>query len=750
MSILTKNKTFYIWLLSYLVVFIIPLIFSLSSYLYSIRLINTESLFHKKTTQNQMKDLVDLKLREIDSITARLIWDREIRLYLKLDEVNKEFKNSIEQKIKELRFLNQYIDQIYIVNESKMISSGEMLIPENYQSKSIDWEKISKNRDLPFLYSNVDQNNEGKELCLITRFFMIDKEKSDIYLVVFINPSLLESSISQIKWIENGAGFVLDSEANILSSETNIDISTSFREDAAGILNKHRNTNEYFELEKDKHIISIVKSDIFDWYYTIILPEEVYYGKIKQFQMVSSILLLICISSGIFLSWLFTRKRYLPVLALVNLFSDTDINRLYQNYIDEFDILEKEIKSIISENISVKKTFYKNKLDLKQLYLRRLLMGEEIEGSAAFDIGSSLGVDFIYANFAVMIIDSIENDSMAFLNLKNELVQKSKILEKDFNCFLLVYSGKTLGILNFEDPVNYAELNIRLEAIAGFLRKDMTEQFIITAGKIYDSIAGISISYSEALQVLDYRTLLGKRKILLFSKLRELKRNRKFQYLSYLEDEYKIYNLLTAGKYNDARLLLLEGIKTIEESYIGIEILKIRLAGFKNILIESLNTILRNDEMNLKFLVKKIIACRSFNKFIDTIDYVLNELEKLSPEKNRSDIVTSAKIFIEKNYNNKNFAVTDIAENLGVTTQHLSKIYKEVSGTGVLQYINACRIEEAKNILENEPEINVKETAGIVGYYNDITFIRNFKNITGLSPGKYRNVKSDKSDNETF
>jgi hypothetical protein len=124
MKILTKNKTFYIWLLSYLAVFLIPLVFSLFNYIYSIEIISYESLFHKKTTQNQMKDLVDLKLAEIDRITDQLIWDRQIRLYLKMDEARPEFRDSIEIKIKELRFLNKYIDQIYIINENKEISSG--------------------------------------------------------------------------------------------------------------------------------------------------------------------------------------------------------------------------------------------------------------------------------------------------------------------------------------------------------------------------------------------------------------------------------------------------------------------------------------------------------------------------------------------------------------------------------------------------------------------------------------------------
>ena len=745
MSILTKNKTFYIWLLSYLVVFLIPLVFSLFNYIYSIKIISYESLFHKKTTQNQMKDLVNLKLAEIDRITDQLIWDRQIRLYLKADEVRPEFRDSIEFKTKQLRFLNKYIDQIYIVNENKMRSSGEMLIPENYQSTGINWEKISKNRDRSFIYDDVDRKNEGKELYLITRFFMIDERESGIYLVVFINPSLLNESISQTEWIENGAGFVLDSEGTVLSSVVNIDLDDSFREEVAGFLDEHRDIDEYLEVEKDKHIISLVKLDYFDWYYAIILPEAVYYGKIKQFQTIVLILLSVCLSAGIFLSLLFTRKNYLPVLGLINLFSERNFKKIYQDYLNEFEFLEKEIKSVISENISVNETFRKNTIGLKKLFLRRLIMGEEIEGTVVFDIGSSLGVDFIYDNFAVMVVDSIEKDSTAFLKLKKELDQKSEILEKNFNSFLLVYSGKNIIILNFEDPFDHAALNNKLEAVAGFLREDSREPFIITAGKIYDSIAGISMSYSEALQVLDYRTLLGGKRILLFSELRKLRMDRKFQYLSYLENEYKIYNLLTAGKYDEAKMLLEGSLDIIEESYVDVEILKIRLAGFKNILIESLNTILRNDSENLIFLVKKLIAGKSFFQFRNDADFVLAELGRLSPEKDILDFVINAIKYIEKNYDDKNISVTEIAEKLGITPQHLSKIFKEVQGSGPLQYINACRIEEAKKILLNELEINVKDITPIVGYYNEMTFIRNFKSSTGLSPGKYRKVMMNKN-----
>ena len=743
MGILTKNKTFYIWFASYLAVFIIPLVLSLFNYLYSVEITRNESQFLKTTTQNQMKDLIDLRLTELEKTADQIIWDRQIRLYLKLNEPDQSFRELIEKKIKKIRFLNRYIDQIYIVNEKKAYSSGERIIPLNYQSAGIDWKRISRNRNRTFFYDDVDKET-GKELYLITRFFMIGESKSDLYLVMFINPALLNDSLAQIEWLENGSGFVLGSAGTVLASVENITIDDSFRNEASDFLKEHAGSG-YAEVEKNRHIISVIQSEVVDWYYTIILPETVLYGKLIKFKAVFFVSLSICLAAGIFLSLLFTRKNYLPVLELVNLFSDRNFKKIYQNYINEFEILETEIKSVINENISIKENFLKNRVGLKRLFLRRLIMGEEIEEAVAADLGNSFGVDFIYDNFAVIIVDSIENDSMSFFTLKKELDKKSEILEKNFNSYLLAYSGKNVIILNIEDSDDYTALNDELEAIASFLRENSGAEFIITAGKIYYSISGISLSYSEALQVLDYRTLLSEKKVLLFSELKKLKKNREFQYLSYLEDEYKIYNLLTAGKYDEAKMLLIGSMNSVEEHYIDVDILRIRLAGFKNILIEALNTILRNDPVNLKVLVKTVIKSRNFPQLITISESVFDKLSELSPDKSRSRIVESAKKFIESSYSDKDISVADIAEKLGITSQHLSKIFKEINGTGVLQYINSCRIEEAKKILLNEHDISIKDTAGIIGYYNEITFIRNFKNITGLSPGKYRVVKSDEA-----
>ncbi|MDX9800086.1 MAG: helix-turn-helix domain-containing protein [Spirochaetia bacterium] len=737
MRVLNKSKTFYLWFFSYIIVFIIPLVFSFFNYLYSVDIIRNESQYLKKTALNQMKDLVDLKLSEVGKMAEQIIWDREIRLYLKLNEGDTGARNNIEQKIKELRFLNTYIDQIYVINERRDFLSAERVIPFNHQVSGIDWKQISRNKEKSFLFDDVDKNIPGNELYFIVPFFMIGEGNSDFYVVIFINPALISDSMEQIEWLENGAGYVLENEGSVIYSIENIEIAESFKEEAYAFLEK-KGGGGYIEFEKEKHIISFVKSGIMEWYYTIILPESVLYGKLLRFKLIVFFSLSICLTAGIFLSFIFTRKNYSPVLELINLFSESSFKKIYENYLNEFEILESEIKLVISENVSIKDTLQRNRDGLRRIFFRRLIMGEKIEDEVVTDLGTSFGVDFSYDNYTVMIINPSDENSLDFFTLKKNLDELSEQLENDFNSYLLVYSARNVIIVNIEDAEDYNALNKKLESVSAFLRENIKHDFIVTAGNIYDSIAGISLSYTEALHVLEYRTLLGEGNVLLFGELKKQKKERKFHYLSYLEDEYKVYNLLTAGKYEEAENLLNSSIDSIEEHYLDVNIIRLRLAGFKNILIEALNIILRKDPVNLKALVKLVLESNNFPQFTTASEHIFKKLSELSPDKSRSSIVSETKKYIENNYSDKNISVTDLSEKMGITSQHLSKIFKEISGIGVLQYINSCRIEEAKKILVNEQDISIKDTAGIIGYYNEVTFIRNFKNMTGISPGRFR------------
>ncbi len=69
--------------------------------------------------------------------------------------------------------------------------------------------------------------------------------------------------------------------------------------------------------------------------------------------------------------------------------------------------------------------------------------------------------------------------------------------------------------------------------------------------------------------------------------------------------------------------------------------------------------------------------------------------------------------------------------------RYLSQIFKEKTGMGLLEYMNNYRISIAEKLLSDGSH-TVDEVAMMVGYASGSSFRRNFRKITGVTPGKYR------------
>ena len=103
----------------------------------------------------------------------------------------------------------------------------------------------------------------------------------------------------------------------------------------------------------------------------------------------------------------------------------------------------------------------------------------------------------------------------------------------------------------------------------------------------------------------------------------------------------------------------------------------------------------------------------------------------------RSDQVVSAITeFIYAHYHEPDLSLGRIADTFRVSVSHLSKIFKDVTGSKFLDFLISVRVERAKKLLEENSKVN--EVAAMVGYTNTHSFLRIFKKSTGMTPGDYR------------
>lgn len=103
----------------------------------------------------------------------------------------------------------------------------------------------------------------------------------------------------------------------------------------------------------------------------------------------------------------------------------------------------------------------------------------------------------------------------------------------------------------------------------------------------------------------------------------------------------------------------------------------------------------------------------------------------------KSKYVMEAIDYVAKHYNDRNMSVDTIAESLGISGGHLSRIFKKETDYTIMSYITHYRIHTAMNLLCN-CRYKVYEVAELVGY-RDITYFSSiFKKMVGVSPSEYQ------------
>lgn len=106
----------------------------------------------------------------------------------------------------------------------------------------------------------------------------------------------------------------------------------------------------------------------------------------------------------------------------------------------------------------------------------------------------------------------------------------------------------------------------------------------------------------------------------------------------------------------------------------------------------------------------------------------------------RKEIVEHIELYIRENFRS-DISLGEIADKIGFTSDYLSRTFKKFKGESPIKFITKLRINEAKQLLLNNPQLDVKFVGEQVGYSDPYYFSRVFNSYTGLYPTEYRNTK---------
>ena len=99
-------------------------------------------------------------------------------------------------------------------------------------------------------------------------------------------------------------------------------------------------------------------------------------------------------------------------------------------------------------------------------------------------------------------------------------------------------------------------------------------------------------------------------------------------------------------------------------------------------------------------------------------------------------LVRQAMEYIEENVG-KDISLNEISERLNISSYYFSKLFKEETNEGFVEYLTKRRVERAKEMLK-DPTVSIKEVGSECGYLDPNYFSRIFKKATGMTPTEYK------------
>ncbi len=544
---------------------------------------------------------------------------------------------------------------------------------------------------------------------------------------VFLNISeeWIKESIELWNTDMEGSIYIVNNEGLLVSSLNK----GVFLQDISGdsfntrILNED-NESGYFvdNISGTKSFITYVYAKTPEWYFIRIIPFNRIYANIAKVGLLITVIFLLDILIGFILSIQITKN------------AENSINRI-------IDGLKKEIEE--------------NKTELskqKEEYLYRCLNGNESTSQDKIEKAfKKYAVNLSYMQNIIIVMfgidhyydfcESCESYDRSILRQAIMGIASQEFKKKFTNEAVDMGNDHIVFIINYSESLkNYInEINSMVTTIQNLAMKDFKLSLSATLSSPGYTFCDINLLYTEIRQAFNYRLFYGHGCII---HARNIKKLEIKEYVYPIRKEKMLFDALMLNKTEKAKQILKEIFSsTFDYPYTVLNSMLLRLTSsisdtFTN--IESISAFSIdysfNSFMSILNRYETLEEIRiKFNEMFDHISLILNKKKDSKYE------ILISKVYdvINQRYYDENLCINSIADEIGLSSDYLGKLFKTYTSKSVSDCINQVRMKKASGLLEksNMPISIVSEK---VGFLNSNYFYMVFKKTFGTTPSDYR------------
>lgn len=692
------------WFIYYLVVLSVPMLLSMLIYFHSRQIINrnAEEIYAASLEQARIESdgLISTVTRTLEQIIINRNVQKLTFITGKPSPDDVLVMYNLTAELKNYHILSPVIDDVFLV--LNRIDTIVGTIGSIYQEWYYKLYYEDGESSLQEMKAMMREPHRRDVVPVNDRFLFLQTtpennlSESSITIAIAVSRDRFLERFGSISENPGSATYIFDGRNRIICSSVNApDLPPGFSAEKGAV-----------KIGKTQYYPIATGSGMTDWKYVRLIPMDAQRQRARQIQYSTLAGLLGCSLFSIFFSSRMAKRGYTIQLALWN---DLQILRKYYIY----TLLEKPYDPETGPGEMEK---YRIELPGKNNIVLLFALPEESSGEPGKALSEKEGNKINQIRFAVI---SAFQES-AGKRFRVEMSDVGKNIAAIIN-----RSGEGEDMISLlEDDIEYTQQRIEGQFHAS----------VSTAlGEWHLGIEGIYYSNLEARETLQYLDIKNGQTILRY---RDIK-NQDNRYQFPQEMEQKLINMILLGDGDTACGLVrrLFEMNTARNGPSG-PVLRILAADILGSVMKGINA-REGNPAELDLLNPEQIPIRDLAASLEkTIRKTCAANRLILEKKNSPRTSEKVKEFISGNFRNPDINISITGLHFNMSPFYLSRIFKEETGVGLLEYINSLRIEEGKKLLARGQSI--VKTAELTGFRDSNAFIRVFKKLTGLTPGQYK------------
>lgn len=481
--------------------------------------------------------------------------------------------------------------------------------------------------------------------------------------------------------------------------------------------------------------------------YALTVDNRTFQRNIAAVNLGTTVCVLLCIGACSFMLVFFIRRNYSPVGQLLHAV-DMSFDRLPQNYRNEFDFIQQKLALIQDKNEKMELTIDQTARFRREAAVTQLLMGDISPEKAGEAVELFPGQEPGFAAAAVSFLDwrqlfHTENAASSDnLGLLKYIVSN---MMHDFDGDTLKSYGTTIGgmyvTLFCGSPEAVRSALCRIEDYPSILSSVFGAEVQIGMSACVPDAGSIPELYAQAREAAEFCRVFDKP----FQRFRTgcTSGLNHAQFAAEIMRANKNFrSALAQGDFSGASQWLQELMGLCFDQQQSVQDVQASMRVLSTIFCGGLaeyRSRYHAENLDVGAIAEELASYATANQLNQALLERLDALKALAIARNseeKTQLREELIAYIEKNCTRYDLTVSSMSAYFNMTVSSLSQKFRKITGMGVLEYITQAKIRKAKELLETR-QYTISQVAELVGYNDASTFIRNFKKVEGISPGRY-------------